>query len=178
MSAYIARALHALKSGGFRITRPRQLVLSVLDQSRVPMSAYDIKAQLDEMNERVDTVSVYRILDCLAGHGLVHALGGDIQVTSTPRTGEKPDKNASGGRGPGAITFQKCQIGDEASCHHQQADHCHHFLRCERCHGVTEVHCPEGLGVLIRQMALESNFSASRHGIEVYGTCSACLASL
>ena len=166
MSAYVSRALNILKQAGFRITRPRQLVLSVLDESHVPLSAYDVKARLDAMDERVDTVSVYRILDCLAEHGLVHGLGGEF-------TGLGPKETPSG-RGPGAVKFQKCQIGDETSCHHKQADHCHHFLRCERCHGVTEVHCPEALGALIREMVTQSGFSANRHTVEVFGVCLGC----
>ncbi|MEB3244693.1 MAG: Fur family transcriptional regulator [Vampirovibrionales bacterium] len=149
-SAYLKSAMDVLKRLGFRLTKPRLRVLTLLDTLAQPVSAYEIRDRLLAEQTPVDIVSVYRILECLEQNGLIHRLLSSGKV-------------------------QKCQLEQETCCATpHQADHCHHLFICERCHTVNEVHCPLALGDLVRTMANTLGFRVSRHSVEVFGLCSAC----
>lgn len=145
---YQQQALETLKQKGFRITRPRRLVIELLDKSIVPLSAYDIKAHLDVLGDKVDTVSVYRILDCLEDNGLIH------RVLSSGKV-------------------QKCQLRLEDHCKRDQQDHCHHLLICKQCKQVQEVHCP-GMETLIQAIESDSGYILQSHHLEFIGLCHSC----
>lgn len=78
--SYTERALDILKTKGFRLTKPRKLVLDLLDKAERALSAYEIKDLLDAAGEKVDTVSVYRILDCLEETHLIHRIAASGKV--------------------------------------------------------------------------------------------------
>lgn len=58
---------------GSALTANQQLVLQVLQQADVPLSAYSILERLQESNIRAP-LQVYRALEKLIHHGLVHRL--------------------------------------------------------------------------------------------------------
>jgi Fe2+ or Zn2+ uptake regulation protein len=68
-------ALSVLRSCGHRITKPRIQVIRTLAQSHRAQSAYAIHEQIVSKGEKVDVVSVYRILSALQDLGLVHRVG-------------------------------------------------------------------------------------------------------
>jgi len=68
-------AVSHLKSLGLRITRPRKLVIKVLATTRKPMGAYQIREFVLSEGQKIDVVSVYRILAGLVEAGLAHHIG-------------------------------------------------------------------------------------------------------
>jgi Fe2+ or Zn2+ uptake regulation protein len=92
-SRYAGDALAVLRERGHRITRPRRLVVGVLGQQDHPLSPYDIHDLLAERNEKIDTVTIYRILDRLEAYGLAHRLA------------------HTGG-------FLRCRLQEHDACHH------------------------------------------------------------
>lgn len=70
----VARAERLCRDRDLQFTRLRRDVLeTVAGQSR-PMGAYDIAERLSAQGRRVAAVSVYRALDFLGEHGLVHRI--------------------------------------------------------------------------------------------------------
>jgi len=59
---------------GGRMTRQRRAVLGKLVENRRPLSAYELRDLLRPEDASVTPASVYRCLDFLVGHGLVHRL--------------------------------------------------------------------------------------------------------
>jgi Fe2+ or Zn2+ uptake regulation protein len=148
MPPYAEMAIATLKEKGFRITRARRLVVEALDASPRALSAYELKDLLDAQGERVDTVSVYRILECLEQNHLIH------RVLSTGKV-------------------KKCQLESEDHCHRDQQEHCHHLLICNRCETIQEVHCP-GTHELVAALETQTHFTVQSHAMEFWGLCAQC----
>ena len=145
---YSEGALNALKKKGYRITKPRRLVIDLLDQSKVALSAYEIRELLQGQGEEIDQVSVYRILECLEENNLLHR----VLMTGKVR---------------------KCEIDEDGPCHRDQLDHCHHLLICKNCNAINEVHCV-GLTSLAQQVTEEAGFWIEDHRLEFIGLCKQC----
>jgi Fur family zinc uptake transcriptional regulator len=62
------------RSRGARLTDLRKRVLETVWHSHGPMGAYDILARINAQGERNAPMAVYRALDFLMDHGLVHRL--------------------------------------------------------------------------------------------------------
>lgn len=147
-SHYFEKALKVLKESNFRITKPRQLVIKLLDKSKEALSAYEIKDKLENSGKEVDTVSIYRIIECLEEKKLVH------RVLTTNKV-------------------MKCQLKHEEECNRHQDHHCHHLLICQKCNLIEEVHCA-GVTSIIKKLEKDSKFKIKNHNIEFYGTCNGC----
>jgi len=148
--SYAEQALAVLKARGYRITRPRRRVLELLQGAEGALSIQEIKELLDRAEEPVDMVSVYRIVDCLEDNALVH------RVLSTGK-------------------IRRCDLENEAHCHREQHDHCHHNLICRECGSITELHCP-GLDTLQDEVARQTGFHIEEHNLEFLGLCPRCAA--
>ena len=59
---------------GVRFTPQRRRVLEIVAGSHAPLGAYDILEQMDFAGRRSAPITVYRALDFLIEHGLVHRL--------------------------------------------------------------------------------------------------------
>ncbi|WP_316863095.1 Fur family transcriptional regulator [uncultured Cohaesibacter sp.] len=75
----VGEAVSLCAEKGVRLTEQRKSVLKVLASSHVPASAYDILNQLNrERKEQGESmlapVSVYRALDFLIQHGIIHRI--------------------------------------------------------------------------------------------------------
>ncbi len=148
MSDYINKALKILKDNDFRITKQRQFVIELLDKSREALSAYEIKDKLETKGHEVDTVSIYRIIECLEKNKLVHKILSSNKI-------------------------KKCKLKHEDNCEKHQDHHCHHLLICEKCNSVEEIHCA-GIPVLIKKVESDSKFKIKTHNLEFYGICNSC----
>jgi Fur family zinc uptake transcriptional regulator len=148
--AYRAHALARLKEAGFRITTPRRRVIDLLADSVEPVSAYEMRDQLEARGERIDIVSVYRIIECLEQTGLVH------RVLSTGKV-------------------HRCVIEAHEPCGLPQPDHCHHSLVCRTCGRIEELHCPD-IGSLLAREAATLGFALENHRLELGGLCKGCAA--
>lgn len=65
-------ATDRLRSHGYRITRPRQLVLKVLAEAPGPMSPAAIHSRLAELPKAPDLVTIYRVLAVFEQLRIVH----------------------------------------------------------------------------------------------------------
>ena len=148
MTTYTEQAIALLKSKGFRITRPRKLVLDLLDTAQAALSAYEIKDALDAVGEKIDTVSVYRILECLDEQGLIHRLMSSGKV-------------------------KKCLLEAETHCQLHQKEHCHHLLICQQCDRIEETHCI-GISAMVKKLEKQISFQIQSHHLEFTGLCQNC----
>ncbi len=139
-----------LKARGFRQTRPRRLVLDVLDAALQPLSPYEIAEAIRATGEKGDVVSVYRILQTLEENDLAH------KVLSTGK-------------------FRKCHLAPEHDCQRHQLQHCHHNLVCRHCGSIEEVHCP-GMDLIEQVLTAQSRFRIEQHQLEFLGLCEPCQA--
>jgi Fur family ferric uptake transcriptional regulator len=57
-----------IKQSGYKLTRPRSLVLDILESTRKPICAQEMHKKL---NKKIDLVSIYRTLNLLASIGVV-----------------------------------------------------------------------------------------------------------
>lgn len=74
-NAFEDRAIEVLKSKGYRITMPRLQVLRTLHESEKPLNAQAIHERIVGQGDRIDVVSIYRILAALNEVNLVHHIG-------------------------------------------------------------------------------------------------------
>lgn len=88
----VQNAIRTLQAQGYKATKPRRLVLQILEESERPLSPYDIQAILCRRGKHLNHVTIYRILDLLCRLNLAH------KVLS------------SGG-------FVKCSLDAAAGCH-------------------------------------------------------------
>jgi len=65
-----------LNEEGMRMTRPRQVVLSILEDAAVPLSPQTIHQQSRKAHQEIGLVSVYRTLDVLMDLALVRKVYG------------------------------------------------------------------------------------------------------
>jgi len=69
-----AACLGALRKSGARITKTRRAVIDALSDTAVPLSAREIYEKIEKAkaSDRVDQVTVYRILEAFLERNLVH----------------------------------------------------------------------------------------------------------
>jgi Fur family zinc uptake transcriptional regulator len=131
-------------------------VVGVLAEATFPLSAYDIKALLDEQGTPVDTVSVYRVLDCLEQLHLIHRVGTTGKVVSCQRT-DTP-----------------CQHHHEHQPLQAEGHHWHVLLVCVGCGQVAEAETSAHLNAFAQQLFSQQTFTPQAGAIEVKGWCSTC----
>ncbi|MDO6686673.1 MULTISPECIES: Fur family transcriptional regulator [unclassified Agarivorans] len=138
-------ATHRCKDSGARLTVKREQILRVLLQQQKPMSAYEI---LDIYNQQAEQtmppMSVYRILEFLAQHQLVHRL-------------ESQNK------------FVACSHIHE-QCHHQVSQ----FLICQNCQSVEEITIPQHLIDEIDNRAQQVGYHLLSPQLELSCLCKDC----
>ena len=65
-------SIRILQVQGHKATRPRKLVLEVLEEMEKPLSPYDIQGILRSRGKYLNHVTIYRILDLLCSLNLAH----------------------------------------------------------------------------------------------------------
>jgi len=88
----IQDAIRVLQAQGYKVTKPREQVLGILEGAQKPLSPYDIQRLLRQEGKYLNHVTIYRILDFFCRLNLAH------KVLS------------SGG-------FVKCRLGTVEGCH-------------------------------------------------------------
>lgn len=81
-----------LRAAGLRITRPRQIILSILDQAQSHPDAAEIFEQAVRMDSRISLATVYRTMRVLEDSGAIqrHAFG-DGPARFEPAQGDHHD---------------------------------------------------------------------------------------
>lgn len=88
----VQNSIRTLQAQGYKATKPRKLVLEVLEETERPLSPYDIQGILRARGRHLNHVTIYRILGLLCRLNLAH-------------------KMLSGGR------FVKCSLSAAEGCH-------------------------------------------------------------
>lgn len=65
-----------LNRNGLRLTRPRRVVMSILESATIPLSPQTIRQRSLETHEEIGLVSVYRTLELLTSMDLVRRVHG------------------------------------------------------------------------------------------------------
>lgn len=129
-----------------KLTQRRREVLAALIESGSALSAYDF---LDRCNKRLKksmpAMSVYRILDFLESHSLVHKLRSKNKYIACAHIG----------------------------CDHQHFFRSQ-FLICSDCSTVQEISVNSDAYESMRKSAADAGFSLSSTQLEVTGSCRQC----
>jgi Fur family zinc uptake transcriptional regulator len=88
----IRDSIRVLQAQGHKTTKPRKLVLEVLEETEKPLSPYDIQGILRRRGKHLNHVTIYRILDLFCSLNLAHKM------------------LSNGG-------FVKCNLDDVEGCH-------------------------------------------------------------
>jgi Fur family zinc uptake transcriptional regulator len=67
-------SIRILQAQGYKATKPRKLVLGVLEEAEKPLSPYDIQGILRTAGKHLNHVTIYRILDLLCRLNLAHRM--------------------------------------------------------------------------------------------------------
>jgi Fe2+ or Zn2+ uptake regulation protein len=67
-------SIRALQARGHKATKPRKLVLQILEEAREPLSPYDIQGLLHQRGKHLNHVTIYRILGLLCSLNLAHKI--------------------------------------------------------------------------------------------------------
>ena len=71
-TAVVRDSIRILQAQGHKATKPRRLVLEVLEEIEKPLSPYDIQEILHIKGKHLNHVTIYRILDLLCSLNLAH----------------------------------------------------------------------------------------------------------
>jgi Fe2+ or Zn2+ uptake regulation protein len=146
------RSKELLKVSGGRITGPRLLVIKCLDEADVPLSAQDIFERIESVSskeeERVDKVTVYRILEKLTELNLVHRVGSQQKYMACHHVHEKGELCKEGGL--------------------------HVLIQCSNCGITEEIGLTPELGELVAVKVCQSGFSSLGVSLQGVGRCNSC----
>ncbi len=144
VAASLAAAAESCSRQGARLTEIRRRVLALVLEARAPQGAYALLDRLKAERANATPVTVYRALDFLLQHGLIHKI---------------ERLNA----------FVACVDGGE----HAHHGHAAQFLICRRCGTVAELD-DDRIAAEIARAAAGSGFKPSGATVEVEGVCGAC----
>ena len=151
VEAALDQAAASCLARGAQLTELRRQVLRLVLAAPHPLGAYALLDQLRAARPGAAPPTVYRALDFLQEHGLVHRV---------------ERLNAFVGcAGP----------AQHAHCGHGH-DHPHQFLICGRCGATAEI-CDDQVAAAVAAAARAAGFAATRTTVEVEGTCAACAAA-
>ena len=147
--ALLDRADTICTAKGSRLTDLRREVLGLILEAKAPTGAYDLLEKLRATRDRAAPPTVYRALDFLLEHGLIHRL-----------------------------ERLSAYIGCVADPHeHEGHDHDHaaQFLICRNCRKVIEIEDDE-LAHALSDAAARLGFTVAGATIEAEGLCASCQA--
>ena len=144
--ALLDRADAICAERGARLTDLRRQVLGLILQEEAPTGAYDLLDRLRATRQGAAPPTVYRALDFLLEHGLIHRLE---RVSA----------------------FVGCVAPEDGGPDH--SSHAAQFLICRQCGRVVEID-DHDLAHALADAARKAGFSVSKATIEAEGLCGAC----
>jgi len=145
LTQVLSKAKEICVERGVKLTTKRENVLAALVQSNEALSAYELAEQYRNLYQQtIPAMSVYRILDFLAEHSLVHKL------TS-------------------ANKYIACS---HISCSHEHQ--IPQFLICETCSSVTEIAIKSEVMDELTSSVSKTGFNLSTPQLELKGFCKNC----
>lgn len=138
------------QGGGYRFTKPREVILNVLSQSKSHLSAEDIFLLTHKQYSNIGLTTVYRTLELLVQMGTVLK-----------------------------YNFGDGKAHYELSQKSQGSDHHHHHLICRQCQSVMDYKDfmkeeKEFLEKVEKGLSRKYNFQIDDHLIHFYGLCQKC----
>ncbi len=73
MTQFVTQAKEAIAAEGGRMTNQRQIILDVIDRSREHLTADDITARAQRLDQSINPSTVYRTLALLKERGLINS---------------------------------------------------------------------------------------------------------
>ena len=146
--ALLNRAEAICEHRGANLTELRRHVLGMILEAASPTGAYDLLDRLRQTRRSAAPPTVYRTLDFLLEHGLIHR----VERLSA---------------------FVGCVAGCTVDPDGVSHTHAAQFLICRKCGRVVEMQDHDVSTVLAR-VAKEAGFSISSATIEAEGLCSMC----
>lgn len=144
----IQSASLACAEGGARFTQKREMILRLLLISSEPLSAYELADEYQKhYQQSMPAMSVYRILEFLEAHNLVHKLS----------------------------TNNKYLACSHITCDH--AHEMPQFLICQSCQKVSEVNIQKSLVKRLRDEVSQAGFSLLGSQLELECLCEECSSS-
>ena len=142
------RAEAVCEHRGARLTELRRHILGMILDAASPTGAYDLLDKLRQTRRGAAPPTVYRTLDFLLEHGLIHR----VERLSA---------------------FVGCVAGCTADPDGESHSHAAQFLICRTCGRVVEMQDHDVSSVLARA-AKQAGFTISNATIEAEGLCSTC----
>ncbi|MXV43751.1 transcriptional repressor [Saccharibacter sp. 17.LH.SD] len=141
---------------GQRLTKTRRQVLGLVLSEKQPSGAYDILSRLRQWQPRAVPPTVYRALDFLLEHGLVHRI-----ERLSAFVGCRHALKCGGG----------CREHGTWGVHRAQ------FLICRQCQQVEELE-QDVVATVLLSSARAYGFQAEAATVEIEGLCARCHAQL
>jgi len=73
----VEESIRTLQARGHKATKPRKLVLEILEETEKPLSPYDVQELLRQRGKHLNHVTIYRVLDLLCSLNLAHKMLSD-----------------------------------------------------------------------------------------------------
>ena len=141
----IKKSQEACFLAGARLTNKRKNVLTILLESAIPLSAYEIAEKYRfHFNEALPVMSVYRMLDFLIHERLVHKL-------------------------ETASQYMSCE---HITCEHQHETP--QFLICDECGNVKEIGIKKHIMSELALSIQNTGFKLTHQQLELHGICERC----
>ena len=145
IDARVAQACVVCQQAGVRFTPLREQVYRLILQTRAPIGAYDLLAQLQTVaGKRIAPPTIYRSLDFLLAHGLIHQLSSTKAFFACCQ----PD-------GEHTAAFLICQ-------------------QCGAVQEFSEASMNVPIDALLREVAAQADFAIKTRVIELSGLCAHC----
>lgn len=158
---------------GGRMTAQRRDVLGLILQADAPVGAYDLLEQLRVSDRRPAPPTVYRALDFLLEHGLIHRIERLSAFVPCTHLSHEDEADPSG-----VSASSSAQSGHAVSaCGHEHGAcgvHAAQFLICRACGGVTEIADTPRILDMLRTVCREKAFTMQSASVEVEGLCVTC----
>ncbi|GKS70109.1 Fur family transcriptional regulator, zinc uptake regulator [Nitrosomonas sp. PY1] len=141
----IKKSQEACSLAGVKLTNKRKNVLTILLESTIPLSAYEIAEKYRfHFNEALPVMSVYRMLDFLIHERLVHKL-------------------------ETAGQYMSCE---HITCDHQHETP--QFLICDQCGSVKEIGIKKHIMNELALSIQNTGFKLTHQQLELHGVCEHC----
>ncbi|KXV65427.1 Fur family transcriptional regulator [Acetobacter orleanensis] len=158
--AQLDRADALCTEQGARLTQQRREILGLILDAKTPVGAYDLLEKIKTPDRRPAPPTVYRALDFLLEHGLIHRI--ERLSAFVPCTHLLHDAHAH--------NPDHCHNHDHETCLHTAQ-----FLICKSCKSVTEI-AESSVLTTLRSICREQKFAMQSASIEVIGLCATCAA--
>ncbi len=133
------------KTHKFTLTSLREDVIRIFLEKETPLKAYDVLAYLKKSRPNAKPPTVYRVLDFLVKHKVLHRL----------------DTSSS---------YSLCQISEETQCCDNNIEV---MFVCRKCSKVKEF-SNHDIGKMLKEIEDKNNLQIDKRQVEVSGICEYC----